>query len=72
MARTLDATVAALWEEALDALAEGQQPEWVPDEGWRQARRVASEVTEGWVGSRLGFLEDIAFIQAVRLCSTPS
>jgi hypothetical protein len=72
MGRTVDATAAALWEEALAALPDGERPEWVPEEEWARARAVASEVTGGWAGGHLGFLEDRAFHEAARRHSAPS
>lgn len=72
MGGTLDATAATLWDEVLAALATGDRPEWVPEEEWVRALQIASGTTAGWVGGHLGFLEDLAFSEAVRRHSTGS
>jgi len=66
MPRTVQATALALWEEALAGLRSGQRPAWVPMDEWERARGIASGGTAGWVGGHLGFLEDLAFNEAVR------
>jgi hypothetical protein len=71
MARTLDATAGALWEEALTALRQGRRPAWIPDAQWRRAQRIASGPHDGWVGGYLGFVEDLTFMEAARR-SVPS
>jgi len=66
MPRTVHAAALALWEEALAALRTGQRPAWVPPDEWERARDIAASGTVGWVGGHLGFIEDLAFIEAVR------
>jgi len=66
MPRTVHATALALWEEALAGLRSGQRPAWVPADDWERAREIASGSTAGWAGGHLGFIEDLAFIEAVR------
>lgn len=66
MPRTVDATALALWEEALGALRTGERPVWIPADAWERARNIEAGGTTGWIGGHLGFIEDLAFVEAVR------